>query len=317
MPQTITVPSGLRTSEGVLAINNSEEMLGVIHEVIQRIPELQFFAASPCTKNEYNSLIVTGLPAVGFRKVGKYRTFDDAKLKNQTTKCENLDASWEIEKALATQNDRGKEFAFALQTKTHLESAFFTVARQIWYGPDADSEGFLGLAPFIDGLDEYTVDAGGTGSNLTSVFAVSSSEETLQLAWGNEGRIQEGEVLEQLITKVVVENEKEVLKGKWHYAQSIEGYCGLQIGAKWCAGRITNISPTKGLTDELIFELLSKFPSGKQPQALFLTPRSREQLRKSRTAVNATGAPAPTPEEVGGVQLVATDAISNNEELFA
>lgn len=304
----VTIPAPLVTSEGVLAINNSEEILAVIHEVVLKIPEMQFFNASPCTKNTYDSLVVTGIPATGFRQPGTYRKFESATLMNRTTKCAYLDASWAMDRARATQNDRGKEFAFALQTKTHLQSAFFTLSKQIWYGTASDAEGFTGLRKFISDLAEYEVDAGGTGSDLTSVYFVSTSEETVQLAWGNDGKIDEGDVFEQMFTTDTN------TKGATHYAQTIAGWCGLQIGAKWCAGRIKNLSAAKPLNDDLIFKMLEMFPAGQVPQAAFMSRRSLGQLRSSRTATNATGAPAPIPEEVNGVPLITTDAISNKEE---
>jgi hypothetical protein len=48
---------------------------------------------------------------------------------------------------------------------------------------------------------------------------------------------------------------------------------------------------------------------------MFMTRRSRGQLRNSRTATNATGAPAPMPTEVGGVPIEVTDSLSNVEAL--
>lgn len=306
----VTIPAPIQSSEGVLAVNNSEEILAVIHEVITKVPELQFFNASPVSKNTYDSLIVTEIPKTGFRQPGTYRTLDFAKLANRTTKCAYLDASWALDRARATQNDRGKEFAFALQTKTHLQSAFFTLAKQIWYGTASDAEGFPGLRKFISDVKEFEIDAGGTGAGLTSVYFVSTSEETVQLAWGNDGKIDEGDVFEQMFTSDAN------TKGATHYAQTIAGWCGLQIGAKWCAGRIKNISATKPLTDDLIFKALELFPAGQVPQGAFMSRRSLGQLRSSRTATNATGAPAPIPEEVAGVPLITTDAVSNTENLL-
>ena len=61
--------------------------------------------------------------------------------------------------------------------------------------------------------------------------------------------------------------------------------------------------------DDMISDLLSKFPVGVVPDYLFMTRRSRKQLQDSRTATNATGAPAPFPEEAFNVPIVLTDSI--------
>jgi hypothetical protein len=46
-----------------------------------------------------------------------------------------------------------------------------------------------------------------------------------------------------------------------------------------------------------------------------MTKRSQEQLRASRTATNATGAPAPIPTDAFGIPIGVTDGILNTEAL--
>ena len=65
-------------SADVLKINNSEQIVGVISEVIQSVPELGYFQASPVQKNTYKTLCVTGAPTVAFRPTGTERTFSTA-----------------------------------------------------------------------------------------------------------------------------------------------------------------------------------------------------------------------------------------------
>jgi hypothetical protein len=43
--------------------------------------------------------------------------------------------------------------------------------------------------------------------------------------------------------------------------------------------------------------------------------RSLSQLRKSRTATNATGTPAPIPREVEGIPIIVTEALSSTEAI--
>ena len=54
----------IMTSADVLKINNSEELVGVIDDVVKEIPELQFFAASPVARTKYKTLAVTSLPTM-------------------------------------------------------------------------------------------------------------------------------------------------------------------------------------------------------------------------------------------------------------
>ncbi len=81
-----------------------------------------------------------------------------------------------------------------------------------------------------------------------------------------------------------------------------------------CVANLTEGSG-KVLTYDLIADLLSQFPSGRQPSILCMSRRSLKQLQVSRTATNATGAPAPFPTEAFGVPIIVTDALTNTEAL--
>jgi hypothetical protein len=101
------------------------------------------------------------------------------------------------------------------------------------------------------------------------------------------------------------------------YVQELLAYPGFQVASIYSVVRIKKVTTDsgKGLTDALIFAALAKFPVGVRPDIITCTRRSLEQLRASRTATNATGAPAPTPTDVAGFPIYPTDAISNIETL--
>ena len=138
----------IMTSADVLKINNSEELVGVIDDVVKEIPELQFFAASPVTRNTYKTLAVDSLPSVGFRAPDGLRTFDSVGLTNHEIACKYLDASWTLPVAIAQECDWGEDFAKALETKGHLKSAFFALS-QIRY---TFASGFTHSAPRANAL---------------------------------------------------------------------------------------------------------------------------------------------------------------------
>ena len=315
-----SISTGL-SSLDVLKINNAEPLIGLIDDAIKHVPEMGFFNASPITRNEFNSLVVTQDPKVGFREVGGFADHESAKLELRTCKCAYLDASWKVDKALAEKSDWGKEQVFAIETLTHLRSAFIMLAQQIWYGAKSTPEGFRGLYELIGSTDSDrsnadlhldAADGQTPGTDLSSVFAVSTGIDSIQLAWGSEGKLTEGDVSSIYIPNP--NNPKQ--SGAYYYGQELAGYCGLQVTSAHAFGRIFNLSKTNKLNDDMLYELISRFPVGREPQAFFMTRRSLNHLRESRTAVNGTGAPAPTPTEVVGIPIIVTDAIANNEETF-
>ena len=92
-------------------------------------------------------------------------------------------------------------------------------------------------------------------------------------------------------------------------------WIGLQVVNRHSAVRIKNLGTNvgKGMTDDLAFEALAKFPAGVAPDPCFMNRRALEQLRRSRTKVtSATGVPT-LPDNVAGVPIVITDSLSNAE----
>ena len=307
----------LMTSTDVLKINNSEELGGLIEDVVKDIPEINFFAASPVQKNSYKTLALTALPSTAFRATGSYREFQTATLTNKTVECKYLDASWILEKAVAQQSDWGEDFAKALTQRAHLKSEFFTLAKQIWQGTDSDANGFTGLDAIIDavvdgGKKEMVVTANtGSITAASTVYAVRTGIDSCQLAWGSNGQFNESDVREQLLTT----KDSSKTSGAWFYAQDLGGWVGLQVTSKYAAGKITGLSATntkQGLNDDLLYELIERFPVGMKPDGLFMSRRSFSQLRQSRTAYNAIGAPAPYVQEFEGIPIYVTDAIPDN-----
>ena len=301
------------TSADILAQNNSEAIVGLISETIQLFPELTMIPASPVTKTAYKTLVKTANPTVGFRAENVGRETQKATLTTRDVTCQFLDASWDIDERQATECDAGVEAACAIQAQAHLEAAFAAIAIQTWYGVAADAAGFAGVASLHPNIDSpMVVNAGGaTPSTGSSVFAVRFGPQLLSYCWGLNGRLNAGE-------RVYTRCYDEAGLPFWGYAQALSGWCGLQITNYQATARIANLTEEtdKGLTDDMIYTLLSKFPAGQGPNALFLSRRSLEQLRKSRQATNATGAPAPTPTDVQGVPLITTDSISNIETIL-
>lgn len=311
---------GIMTSTDVLKINNSEELVGLIDDAVAEIPEIGFFAASPVKRNSYKTLSLVGLPTVAFRDPSALRTFDSVTLATHDVACKYLDASWTLPVAVAQQSDWGEDFAKALQQRAHLRAAFNWLAKQIWRGVANDASGFVGFDAFIDAVvdednnREMVVTANsGTVSDASAVYAVRTGIDSSQIAWGSEGKLDEGEVVEQLLYNQTTAESVTTTSGAWHYAQKLGGWVGLQVSSRYAAAKIEKLSATSGaagLDDDLLYQLIEKFPAGAKPNGIFMNRRSFSQLRQSRTAYNPTGAPAPYVDNFEGIPIYVSDAIA-------
>ncbi|QDT94168.1 major capsid protein [Gimesia algae] len=300
---------------------NDENLADVeITDLLDDAPLLAALAAETASdgdKHKYPK--ETGAPVVGFRDINAGIEHSVSGDEIVTIDLKVLDASTRTDVAAASIWKKGGPLAYvARKNRRSLKSAFATAEKQIIYGTGNKSDGFVGLADAetLDDLDDpMVVDAGGTTADTaSSVYLIRTNDEGTDctLITGMEGNITIGETSTQ---------EVDDADGKHYhaYVTAILAWLGLQIGSIHSVGRIVNLTEDdgKGLTDDLIYKGLEKFPSSKQPNLIVMNRRSLRQLRESRTATNPSGTPAARPTEVDGIPIICTDSIINTEALLA
>lgn len=291
--------------------NGSDAVAGLIDEVSKAHPEVTRGFARTIKGIMYKTLVRVGLPAVSFRDANQGQDPTKAAYENRTVETFIMNPRWQADKAVADRYEDGAPAYIALEAQAHMEAAMVTLAKQFYYGrATGDAKGHPGL---IDTLDttNMVVDAGGTTANTaSSVWAVKFGPKDVAWVWGNDGALDASELDER---------DAEDVDGKKFtaYHQELLAYPGVQVGSIRSIGRIKKLTEDvgKGLTDTLIAKLLSKFQVGVVPDVLFMTRRSLEQLRSSRTATTATGTPAPIPAEAFNIPIAVTDAILDTESL--
>jgi hypothetical protein len=308
------------TSSDIFQMNDSEEWFGIFDAVSKMIPEIDQIGAAPCTKTQYKTLIQTGLPSVGFRDSNVGIQQGKPSLETAEVQCKYLDASWSLDQKVALECEWGEDAAKALCADAALKAAMQKIAEQTWYGTTADTNGFSGIANLLPYLDSpRVINAGGTTANkASSIFAIRTELQGVQYAWGQNGNISIGSIIE-------TEQWNSENKKFWAYSQKVAGHVGLQIPSMLVIGRIANITEQegKGATDELIAQLLEQFPAGRDPNLIFMSKRSLSQLRRSRVGlVNAgtrnvtIGAQEPFPDSAFGIPIFVSEAIKNTEALL-
>lgn len=287
-----------------LAVFNKRDLADIdIRDLLDDAPLIQVLNAVPATNgNLHYYFKTTGAPVVGFRSENDGRDEDSTVRTGVTVTLKILDASFSIDRAVADAYIRGAEAAIMMEAREHLKAAFFKLEQQVLNG---GGTGFNGLADTLTSPGTHVTDAGGTTA-LTSVYLIRSGDADVSLVAGNGGSIDFGETVSQRMTGA---------SGTYPaYYTPVSAWYGLQYGSAYSAYRIANLDAgSNTVTDDVIYTALSDFPSGRQPTHIVMNRRSLEQLRNSRTATNATGAPAPRPTEVEGIPIIVTDALSNAE----
>jgi hypothetical protein len=292
--------------------NGSDKVTGLIDETTKAYPEVRNVDARTIKGLNYKTLVRVTLPTVGFRAANEGTTATKGVYDNRLVETFIMNPRIEADKAVADAYEDGAAAWLAIEGSGVLTAAFGTLAKQFYYGATngGDSKGHPGLIDAYDATN-MVVDAGGTTATTgSSVWAVKYGPTFVQWVYGLNGQLELTDPREETL----YDASNNPFDG---YVQSMLARPGVQIGNINCVGRIKKLTADsgKGLTDALIGSLLAKFPVGYTPDVLFMTKRSQEQLRTSRTATNTTGAPAPTPMDAFGIPIQVTDGILNTESL--
>lgn len=284
----------------------------LIDEVLKQVPEMGIMPWTTITGQQYRTVVRTADPTVAFRDANNGPTATKSTFENRLVECFLLNPRWQCDKAVADIHPRGAAYYIGIEAFAMLRAAFKTLAAQIYYGTGTggDSKGFPGFLAAYDSTN-MVVDAGGTTDSIaSSVWMVRRGEQDVQMVLGNQGAI----TMDDVRLGDVAGSNSALLTA---YIQECLAWSGMQVGNKWSIGRIQKITTDSGktLTDAMLSDLFDKFPVGNEPDVIFMNRRSRGQLRKSRTATNPTGAPAPYPQDWEGIPIVVTDAILNTELL--
>ena len=305
----------LTTSD--VAVFNKVDMDLMVSDVLNDAPLLRALAARTVRGNSFVYSKETVAPSVGFRAVNDGIENTKGTRQKVTVSLGVLDASFAVDIAAAQSDERGEDHLMGVEALAHLKQAMREVEEQLLNGTvgnqAADAfDGFADQTNLDELADDQVVDAGGTAANTgSSVYLIRAGELDVQVLWGQSGEINIGD--RQIV-------ERDGATGRFPaYYHPILGWCGVKIGSVHSVVRIANLTEDSGATldDDLIYDALAVFPTSRQPTHIAMNRRSLKQLRKSRTATNATGTPAPRPTDVDGIPIVPTDSISSTEALLS
>jgi len=314
-----------------IAIHNADSgIVGLIDETIEAHPELSIVPARTIMGINYKTLVCTALPTVAFRDANEGTAATLATYENRLVETFIMSPKWVCDKAVADRAEDGAEAYIALAARATLEAAAQHLCSCFYYGlttlaasprhlTAGDAKGFPGLHDAL-GLSvaaNQLVDAGATttASSATSVWMIKLGPTDVTWVWGNGGSLDVSDV------RIESTLDSGGTNSFTAYVQELLAYPGLQIGNRFAVGRIGELTDdatdraTCSLTDARLAMLYSKFPTGSKPDIILMNRTSQRQLRDSRTATNATGAPAPFPTEWEGIPIYITDQIVDTEEI--
>ena len=304
--------------------NGSDAVVGLIEESLSATPEMALFPVRTVEGTGFKTLVRSGLPTVDFIAASQGIPGSKSTFENKHFDCSVLGGRIEVWKTVLDAPENGPAADIkATEAAGVMEAALRKVGKQIFYGKTAlgSAKGFPGLVSFVDSgmIEDATGSTADTGS---SVYFVKFGPRDVTLVMGKNGTMELGDFRVESLT------DSDGNKGPGEVAD-LASWIGLQQASKNSVVRIKNLTAQagKGLTDALLSSAMELFPAGVTPDAIFMSRRSREQLKISRSALVAlqgngkTGTLGggstyvPTPTDFEGVPIVATDSILNTEPI--
>ena len=314
------MPEGLLT---LLDIKKLDAGIGfdLIEENVQKAPELRLIPAEPIAGTDIKLSVRTDLPEVRFRKLNQGTPRSKSKYEDRVFSTAVLDHQVAVDRQVV-RSSLNPVRPLENHASGAVEAAFRHVGKQFYYGVGNDELGFPGIIAQMLDDEDHVINAEGS-SNTTSVFFLHIGRETVQFLFGNGTSINFDEEWK----------EETVYDGQGNPYQALTnwmtGSVGVRVANKHTVLRIKGIGKSSNtLNDDLLYDGLEKFEttSGYTPTHLYMTSRSREQLRKSRTITSTpsggtkstvlfNGLPAPIPTTWEDIPIIITQSISNNEAI--
>lgn len=301
---------------------------GIVEEVLASVPELKFFDAGTVPGTVLQTLSRVSNPTAAFRKVGEPVSASRSQFELRTATLECLSARAEIAEAEVMANGvMTKEEQCVDEGVATLEGAFQHLAKQIWYGKNADGKGFSGAVELVDAAN-VTLAGAGTANKNTSVFFVGNGFKTkMGLVFSENSKILGSEDIEFRKGDILIKDgDGAVVGAEPGYIGDLTSYAALHLANKKCLARLANITETTGLNDGMLRDCIVAYRQangGKNPDAIFMSYGALSKLRESRTlelqlAGGATAmVQAPIPTDIDGIVIYASSAISDTEATVA
>ena len=307
---------------------------GIVEEALKACPEMQFFDADIVAGTTIQTLARISLPTVAFRNIGDPVSSSRSGYALRTATLKLLSGRAEVTEAEVKANGlQSKDELCVSEAIAVLTAAFQHLAKQIWYGTGSDAKGFLGATSLVDAA-MVTRAGNGTATANTSVWFVGNGAKTkCGIVFSkNSGILAEKDVefirgdIQVKETVTIGEEEKEIVTGvEPGWIGDLTSYAALLLSNKKSLARLCNVTATTGLNDDMLADCIdaySQVNDGVKPDAVFMSFAARRMLRKSRNlAVDAVTDTlhryAPTPVDIDGIPIIATNAILDTEAVVA
>lgn len=339
----------------------AEQSAQLLMGVVAKLPVIETFDAREITSDKFFSIALTSLPTGRFLNLGEGYQNSTTSLALAEYNASRIGGSVEVHADTEEKWNRNNQSSigaglamdyFSIQAMGQNLGYMRHVQKQIFNGVSNDAKGFpgmLALTPYVSGnvlsmtdtaqdseFSKTVLNVGGSTSMTgSSIYAVKFGPMDCQLVIGGPGGLP-GFLALGTPVKTWVKNTDavdSVVKGDWYNVATCQGFIGLSVGGgneanasrkfpQYCLRRAANVTAQAGYTctDAMLLRLVNSMPES--PDRLYMSHRSLDQLRASRSPTSTVYVGGVMPgnssynvarpvTDFEGIPITATDAITN------
>lgn len=286
----------------------------IIDETTAHAPELATFPVDVISGATVELSVMTSLPTVGGRNANEGTDWKKGTFESKIFQTAIIEerVAVDIQGVLNASKNPGR--MLMAEAMSVAKAVAQHAGKQTWYGASAqsgaDAKWSPGLYLQASSAATHVVDASGSSAK-SSVWFLELGTGSLDHIYGNDTTLN----FRDAWTEETVEDaNNKKLRALTNY---LSGRTATRLSDVNKAVRIKNLAAsTQVLTDALMFAALKLCDDvGCQPNAIYMTSRSLNQLRDSRTTYHPLGLPAPLPTEFQGVPIYVTRNLSDAETI--
>lgn len=283
----------------------------IVEENVALHPEFSVIPADTIPGTDMQLTVRTDLPSVQFSYINEGVPESKGGYVTRMFQTAYLDALIKIDVRLM-QNRTSDSAGRYLESEQsgYVESAMRHASKQFWYGTKNDTKGFIGLIAQMSNDATHVIDAG-AAANKTSVYIVAKGPEKVEWLFGNNRTLDFDEWAKQTV-KGANNLDMEAMISWMHFT------AGVRLANRNALFRIKGLGTTDGV-DTLTFDHMQdalqimRDDLGMEPTDIFMTGRSRRQLRNLSVTPENPNPPLPTDFE--DIPIHQSHAISNAETI--
>lgn len=317
-------PTILDVAKRMTGDGNLDKIVEMMNQTNEVLTDMTMLEGNLPTGNV--STVRTGLPKVAWRVFNDGVEPSKSATAQATDTCGMLEAYAVVDRELAKIANNAKEFRLQ-EDRAFLEAMNQEMASTLFYGSKAMPEKFIGLTPRYSDKTaksgENIIDAGGTGANLTSIWLVVWSPNTVHGIYPK-GSKAGFEMEDDGVVDVTTAEGKKYKAYQTHY----QWKNGLTVRDWRYVVRIANIDVTKLKKDastgadliDLMIDAEEKVPNLGMGRPVWYTNKTvrgflRKQLNEGHKYQTAAGEePGKITVDFNGTPVRRTDALIIGEQ---